>query len=55
MTEAENRLVKEASEMYFGTAKDGFKGDQLSKEQLDLVVALSTDSNFAHGTDIAVR
>ena len=41
--------------MYFGIAKDGFEGDQLSKEQLDLLVALGTDSNFAHGTDLAVR
>ena len=55
VTEAENQLVKEASEMYFGIAKDGFEGDQLSKEQLDLLVALGTDSNFAHGTDLAVR
>ena len=55
VTEAENQLVKEASEMYFGIAKDGLGGDELSKEHLDLMAALATDSNFAHGTDLAVR
>ena len=55
VTAAENQLVKEASEMYFGIEEDGFEGDQMSKEQLDLLVDLGTDSNFAHGTDLALR
>ena len=55
VTAAENQLVMEASEMYFGIEEDGFEGDQMSKEQLDLLVDLGTDSNFAHGTDLALR
>ena len=55
VTAAENQLVKEASEMYFGIEKDGFEGEQMSKEQLHLLVDLGTDSNFAHGTDLALR
>ena len=55
MSGEEKKLVGEAAEMYFGLAKGGLAGDDISKEDLDRLVALVTDSNFAHGTDLAVR
>ena len=55
VTDEESQLVREAMEMYFGIAKDGFEGNQITREQLDLLVALSTDAHFAQGIDLAVR